>query len=340
MALNYQRRLENLRGRRFDPDLQKSILSESFLKAQIPEDLKYLAESMQPIENSYNEKTIEAANNVKNHLERGLNLTFSRDYRHQGSVMTKTNIRTHSDIDLLTVIASYWYQQKELAESDKYKGDPKVDIEELRRQAIQILKRIYDEVDDSGSKAITIYNKNLRRKVDIMPCYWYNLEEYEANRDEYWRGVYLYDFNLHQRTKLDYPFAHIRSVDSKGNLTNDGSRRGVRLIKNLKVDSDEKIELSSFQLTSIVHSVENAKLYYVGGSELSIAENISFQLDKMISDPSFRKSVKSPNGTENPLTDDAIVPHCGLLKKDLDQLILDCKSDLRNNYFEKAMKDY
>jgi hypothetical protein len=254
--------------------------------------------------------------------------------------MTRTNIRTHSDIDLLTIISSYSYYERTLEEWEKYKGDVKIDIEELRKQAVKILKGVYDEVDDSGSKAISIYNKNLKRKVDIMPCYWYILGQYEKTNDEFWKGVYLYDFTLHQRDKLDYPFAHIRNVDYKGDSTNDGSRRGIRLIKNLKADSDSKIEVSSFQLTTIVHSIENSKLYYAKGAELNIAENISSHLDSIINNATFRKSIKSPNETETPLTDDSILPHLKNLKKDLDQLIIDCRSDLRNNYFEKAMKDY
>jgi hypothetical protein len=340
MALNYQRRIERLQSRRFDPDLRKSILTESFSKIELPEDLKYLAESMQPIEDSYNQKTIEAADKVKNHLEKGLNLSFTRDYRYQGSVRSRTNIKTHSDIDLLTLISGYAYVERDISEWEKYTGDPKADIELLRQQAVTILKNIYDEVDDSGSKAITIINKNLRRKVDIMPCYWYNLDEYDRTRDEYWRGVYLYDFDVHRKTRVDYPFAHLQKVNNKGDVTNDGSRRGIRLIKSLKADSDDGMDLSSFQLTTIVHSIPNVNLYYSHGAELAIAENIYSEVTRVIDDPNYRKAINSPNGTEQPLKDDNVVPHLELLKKDLGQLITDCRSDLRNNYFEKGLKNY
>lgn len=339
MALNYARRLQNLQNRRFDPTIQKSILSESFSKLELPEDLKYLAESMMPIGNTYNEKTITAANNVKAHLDRDLQTGLSRAYRYQGSVMTNTNIKTYSDIDLLTIIDSYYYPEVH-DPNNVYSGDADSDINQLRKDCVKILESKYDEVDSTGSKSISIYNKNLKRKVDIIICYWYQSEKYKETQDEYYKGVFLYDFDLKKRIKKDYPFAHIRQVDIKGNATNDGFRRGVRLLKNLKADSEDRITLSSFQLTSIVFSMSDAGLQFSAGYELSIAENISSHLNKLISEPTYRFNVKSPTGIEYPLKDESVSEQLKELKKDLDQLIIDCKSDLRNNYFEKSLRNY
>jgi hypothetical protein len=338
--LNYQRRLENLQKRRFDPELQRTILTESFRKAQVPEDLKYLAESMMPIDNEYNQKTITAADNARKHLEKNFILTFDRAYRYQGSVMTQTNIRTHSDIDLLTIIDRYHYLPSNVTPAYPYTGNPKKDINEMRDQIVKILKSIYDEVDDQGSKSVSIYNKNLRRKVDIVPCYWYNSESYETYNNEFYRGVYLYDFDIDERTEIDYPFAHIQQVQTKGQNTNDGLRKGIRLLKTLKVDSDSAIDLSSFQLTTIVYSVDESSLYYHRGSELRIAENISDKISQLINDPANRKELKSPNGTEKPLADDSVVKHLQMLKGDLDKLILDCRGDLKDYLTEQRFKSY
>src|SRR5690606_33827546 len=114
-----------------------------------------------------------------------------------------------------------------------------------------IMKEIYDRVDDTGAKSISIYNKNLRRKVDIVFAYWFDTPRYYEYNDEYYRGVQLYDFPKRVRQSTDYPFAHIQNVNQKGSNTNDGSRRGIRLLKNLKADSDQSIDLSSFQLATI-----------------------------------------------------------------------------------------
>src|SRR5690242_6839137 len=234
-TLNYSKRLNNLRTRKFDSVLNESTLSKAFDSYDMPENLKYLMESMRPIDKKYNDITLQASENVRNHLERELKLHFGRDYRTQGSVICNTNIQLYSDIDLLNIIARYAYLHPELPNNNPYNdSDPEVDIEQLRNQSTKIMKANYDTVDDSGEKSIWIYNKNLRRKVDIVFAYWYNTASYYKNSDEYYRGVQLYDFHARQRQDVDYPFAHIQNVNWKGTNTNDGSRRGIRLLKNLK----------------------------------------------------------------------------------------------------------
>lgn len=332
--LNYTRRLENLQNRRYDPLEHRVVnLSESFSKAYIPENLKYLIESMRPIDKKYNDKTLEAADNVMGHLERGLQLSFNRDYRKQGSVMAGTHIKLYSDVDLLAIINDYCFLEPALCPPQSpYQGVPTSDIENLRTQATAILKRQYDDVDDTGTKSIAIFNKNLRRKVDVVFSFWYNTAEYEQRQIEYYRGIYLFDFPKKDKI-LDYPFAHINNVNQKGDSTNDGSRKGVRLLKTLKADSEADIKLNSFQLTTIVHSIDNSLLYYFTGREVDIAKAMSTEMNRLISDSTYRKSVKSPNGIENPLSDDACVTCLKALKRDLDLLIEDCNGEAKNLFY-------
>jgi hypothetical protein len=329
-TLNYTNRLARLQERKFDTFSNRSLVSESFKSGAFPEDIKYLVESMRPIEPVYNAKTIAAAENVKNHLENGFDLHFKRAYRTQGSVMTATNIKTHSDIDLLSVIDKYFYPEKPSANT--YTASiPSDDIRELRKQATTILKSIYDEVDDTGESCVSIFNKSLKRKVDVVFCFWYNSEPYSNTADssnEYYRGVLVHKHPSGSQKK-DFPFAHIHNVNYKGKVTSDGSRRGVQLLKNLRADCDTPINaLKSFQLTTIVHSIENEKLSYHIGDELTIAKSISEQLHSLIHDPSFRASIKSPNGTETPLMGTGIVSDMMKIKEDLDTLIEDASKDV------------
>ncbi|MES2063546.1 MAG: hypothetical protein V4456_16585 [Bacteroidota bacterium] len=329
--LDYNKRLTNLQNRRFDPGLNESAVTKLFSAYDIPEDVKYLYESMRPIDNKYNDRTIQAAENVRTHLERDFNLHFARAYRTQGSVKTKTNIRVHSDFDLLTIIDRYHYP--ETSNGNNYTAsDPDTDIHDLRRQAIQIMRRQYDNVDDTPDKCITIENKNLKRKVDIVFAYWYNSDKYEQTRNEFYRGVYLYNFPKKQRLQ-DFPFATLENVNYKGDQTNDGSRKAIRLLKNLRADSDTELKfLKSFQLTSIVHAIDNQNLYYHTGYELSIATAVSNEMQKLLDDPSYRMYVKSPNGTEFPLWESDTVPEIRLLKNDLDQLITDAANDINKSH--------
>lgn len=335
--IDYRKRLENVRARKFDGSLNESLTSKMFSRTDIPENIKYLLEITKPLGQDYNSKTILAADRVKNHLEKGFNLHFDRAYRNQGSVTTNTNIRVHSDFDLLTIIDKYHYNAPSVPLYNPYTDtNPNSDIEELRKQAITILKNQYDEVDISGTKSISIFNKSLYRKVDVVFCFWYHIEEYLKSSNEYYRGIYLFDF-VKKRKILDYPFAHIQSVNSKGSNTNDGSKKGIRMLKNIRSDSDNK--LNSFQLTTIVHSIDNQELPSMTGSEILLASNISQQLSKLINDSFYRKSIKSPNGTEKPLTDDC-VKEMEKLKDELDSLIRDSHMEMRNSTLQRTINIY
>lgn len=339
-TINYGQRLQNIQNRKFDKELNESVVSKTFSSREIPENIKYLAESMRKIEQKYNDKTFVAANRVQTHLQDNLNLHFNRAYKTQGSVMTNTNIKVHSDFDLLTIIDRYHYNAPDVPNSSDYTAsNPDDDILELRTQATKIMKGIYDEVDTSGKKGISILNKSLNRKVDIVFCFWYHSKKYVETQDEYYKGIYLYEFPT--KTKIrDYPFAHIRNVNYKGDTTNDGARKGIRLLKNLKADADNKIDLSSFHLTTIVHSIDDNLLNYVTGNEILIAKAISDKMNILINDPNTRKETQSPNGTENPLSDDKVVPEMKKLKEDLDTLIIDTAKELNSPTVKRILLNY
>lgn len=323
--LDYQRRFDNLRERRFDRDLNKAILSDSFLETNYSSALKYLFESMRPIDRKYNEITIDAAERVKLHLEKRYNLHFGRDYEFQGSVMSGTNIKLYSDIDLLTIVEKYSYRPSHLIQTPYTASDPHQDIKLLRRQSELILEDIYDEVDTKGSKSIKVTNKHLRREVDIVFCFWNDTENYLQSLSKSKRGVYLFDFPNDEKIE-DFPFMHLEEVNLKGNLTMDGSRKAIRLLKTLKSDSTgEYKNLSSFQITTVVHNIHSSQLMYSHtGMEVQIARAVSYELQQIISDTDYRKSLLSPNQTEAPLADDSCLPDIIRLKSELDNLLLDC----------------
>ncbi|MEZ4934403.1 MAG: hypothetical protein R2788_20035 [Saprospiraceae bacterium] len=182
------------------------------------------------------------------------------------------------------------------------------------------------------NKVYFYFNKSLNRKVDVVFCYWYHTKDYIEQNNEYYRGIYLFDFEKENKINIpDFPFAHIQNVNYKGEQTNDGSRKAIRLLKTMKADSEEEINLSSFHLTTLVHSIDNNELYYdARGKEVLIANSVSNQLAKMISDPTYRKSIKSPNGTEMPFQDDSLVSDLIKIKSEIDLLLEDISKELKS----------
>jgi hypothetical protein len=335
--LNYTQRLNNIQNRRFDKELNESLLSKSFSRSDIPEDVKYMFEAMQPISKKSTERTLDAAARVHKHLENGFNLNFSRAYRNQGSVMSDTHIKA-SDFDFLAIIDRYHYVEPSMTVYSPYEGVPADDLVELRKQAVKIMKATYDVVDDTHEKCISIFNKALNRKIDIVFGFWYNTTQYESSSDEFYRGI---KFKTYQ-SQPDYPFAHIRLVNNKGTRTYDGSRKGIRLLKTLKDDCETKLEkIKSFHLTSIVHSIEDGILHFAPGNEIKIAKSVSAEMQKILDDFDYRKSIKSPNGIETPLANDNLVADIKRLKEDLDILIEDASKDIYKSYYlQKAILSY
>ena len=218
-------------------------------------------------------------------------------------------------------------------------SDPTEDIKSLRLQSELIMEDVYDEVDTKGSKSIKILNKSLRREVDIVFCFWNDTENYLQFNEKDSRGVYLFDFPKEKKIE-DFPFKHLEEVNNKGDQTNDGSRKGIRLLKTLKADSTREYEnLSSFQLTTLVHQIHNSQLNYsFPGKEIDIARAMSFELEQVIADKGYRQSIQSPNKSEFPFDDeDASLPDLKKLKEELDLLLIDCGNDV-DNIIRKGQK--
>jgi len=89
-----------------------------------------------------------------------------------------------------------------------------------------------------------------------------------------------------------------------------------------------------------VHAIDNSNIYYQKGAELTIAESVSEKLAEIIENPIQRMNMKSPNGVENPLSDDSILESIEILKTDLDTLILDCRSELKGLISSKQLLNY
>ncbi len=333
MKKNYTIRLEKLKKRRLDDQLQKAILSESFSDIKISESVKYALESMSSIDASYTKNTYIASENIRNNLVVGLsNKGLSVEFRYQGSVETDTHIKLHSDIDLLVFTEKFHSMELPLIPSNPYQGDPLQDLKELRQESYNVLNKIYTQVDNSKAKSIQVFPTNPKRKVDVVPANWVNTQDYHTTSNEKYRGIHLYDKDNHSRQK-DYPFMHIANVKAKNNLVSGGLAKLVRLLKTLKVDADYEIKLSSFEITSIVYAMDNNLLNKPKYQELLLLNEGSKQLDKVITNKVYRESLMSPNGKENVFgTSEAKVIELKKLKLELDELIEDITEQLRKQF--------
>ncbi|KAA6316836.1 hypothetical protein EZS27_032916, partial [termite gut metagenome] len=279
MAKNYKQLTESIK-RQLNPEnfvLRKSF-SDELATISYSDVLTYIRVAMKGVEPEYTQKSMEAGEHVKEHLSNKLsNIVF----RYQGSVMTNTHIKGFSDIDLLTISdkfylydannvkaiisnpekSSQYYQssidklQHEISVSP-YQGNPINDLRILRFDSEKILKEIYDICDTTKPKAIKIKNKSLNREVDVVIANWYDDVISIINNKGDYRGIQIYNKTTDNRENPDYPFLSIKRINEKSTETNGRLKKMIRFLKNCKANSDQNIDLSSFDINAICYDID------------------------------------------------------------------------------------
>lgn len=332
MTKDYTTRLENLQKRRHDDNLNKAILTESFSNPDISKSVKYALEAMSEIDPKYTQNTYLAADGIKTNLTNGLKEKgLTVEYRYQGSVETNTHIKIHSDIDLLVFTEKFATIEPPLVNSFPYEGDALIDLKNLRQDCYSILNSIYSQVNNSKAKCIEVYPTNPKRQVDVVICNWLNTLEAQNYNSEIYRGVRVYDKDKNDRTK-DFPFLHIAKIKEKDKSVNLGLRKLTRLLKTLKADAEldgYAINLSSFEIISVVYAMSSEALSKLPNRQLLLLEEGSKHLNKLIIDSNYRQNLLSPNGKEVIFgNSESKLVEIKKLKLEIDELIQDTTEEL------------
>ncbi|PXV60119.1 hypothetical protein CLV62_13139 [Dysgonomonas alginatilytica] len=280
--------------------------------------LKYIKIAMNEVDQSYTQKTIEAGERVKTHLQKELtNVT----YRYQGSVMTRTHIKGYSDIDLLTISEKFYswdrYNVDKILDSETekqnfyrtqieklnrelnltpYQGNCLQDLRDIRLKSEDILIRKYTKCDISKPKSIKIRNLDLHRDVDIVTASWYDDVRSIINDKGDNRGVQIYNKSTNTRESSDYPFISINRINERSTETQGRLKKMIRFLKTLKADSDQEIEFSSFDINAICYNISIDE--YKNSTYLELAIVLYNNFTKISSDPYYANSIVSVDGRE------------------------------------------
>jgi len=333
MLRNYDERLENLRQRRFDEVLNESVVTKSFSATAntLGKATRYALESMQSVERSYAMNTFKASDKVQANLERELEkLGYSNEFRHQGSTMMNTSIKAHSDIDLLVITKKFETLENPQVPTYPYRGNPLQDLKDLRRDSFSILNNIYKDVDNNNSKAIKVHPTSPNRKVDVVIANWFNSNLYTQVSNEIYRGINFLDRDNNKRVEC-YPFLHINEVNDKGVRVNHGLHKLIRLLKNIKADIETKINLSSFEITSLLFGISDSSLRKSDKQQLLLLKEAQFQLGKLLRDSYYRDNLISPNQKEYVFRNKGKVDDLKKMKNEIDTLIIDIQTEAYSN---------
>lgn len=299
MKNDYNKRLNNLRQRReTDKILKKSFLSESFDKTSYNENIKYVLESMKPIPTEYNRNTFEACERVQNQIKSELQYQIDISFRYQGSVVTDTNIKVYSDIDQLIIIEKFHWVKAPLVATNPYSGDVVNDVLTLRNKVKNIIQSKFPAVsiNDAKGKCTSIEGGSLNRKIDLISASWVNTKDYNEYNNEVFRGIKIYDKNDAEWIE-NFPFMHSALINYKDTESNGNLKKLIRLIKTLKVDAEINIDISSYDIASILYNMNAGELKVDSYYPLQLLKNCNKFFQEIISFDSFRAGLEVPNKT-------------------------------------------
>ena len=274
---NYNNRIDNLRLR-YNPDRTQLFEDRVFREtAGLAGDTqKYVRMAMMAVDDEYTRKTKQAGEAAKEYLKKELS---DVDYRYQGSVMTDTHIKGASDIDLLVLctkfnhtdiskvrnelnnLSGHTYTELDNLRSynnrfSAYQGNCYQDLRSLRLDIERIMKSHYDICDTSKPKSVKITNQNLHRDVDVVTSCWYDSYYYVLRGgDETDRAISIYNKETNTDKGPDYPFLNISLINDRNIATNGRLKRMIRFLKNVRSDSNNVIDLTSFEINAICYDI-------------------------------------------------------------------------------------
>ena len=274
---NYSNLINQIESR-YNPESLRNVRENSIQSiAGIDRDVaKYVKLAMNEVDPVYTQKTLNAGENAMYHLSR--ELSYDVDFRYQGSVMTRTHIQGVSDIDLVTISKRFndtdYTRARNYVESNpysydtrvqrvrdwvnnfsSYRGDANEDLKLLRIDSERVLKSHYSICNTANPKAIRVTNQHFHRDVDVVIASWHDSLEYIASSDETYKGIYIYDKERNMRLGPDFPFLSIDRINSRSADTGGRLKKMIRFLKNIKADSEQFINLSSFDINAICYNI-------------------------------------------------------------------------------------
>jgi hypothetical protein len=234
-------RFERLRNRRIPMEKMAAKL-ESFSAAKTAgEELSYLIDAMQPIDEEFTKNSFAEADRVKEQLKNNLPVQYQVAFDYQGSVTSDTHIRIHSDIDLLALHGGFVSWDDGVPLTSPYPGNLLSELLSMRRDSAAVLKNKFPavKVDDKPGKAISLEGGSLARKIDVIIGNWWDTELWKQYRVKMARGIQIVDTKI-PKTIRNKPFWHNYEIDQKDKKTG-GLRKIIRLLKTLKYDAEPEL---------------------------------------------------------------------------------------------------
>lgn len=318
MAKDYAKRLQGLRNRRLGLLEQEGLfpdtLAQRIQKRELYESrdnrgsVKYALGAMQEVDKSYTAISVDEAARVEKKLDAGLERENIRtEFRLQGSVPLNIHTKGASDVDLLVFHRGFLtYDEGGVRAragyyTPNYEIVPLERVSNLRAKAETVLQTSYygADVDCDGAKSIKLSKGSFRRIVDVVPCYWNDSVAYQQSQQEHDRQVYIYDKDNH-RVIANLPFLYMKKVQDKDDIVAGGFKKIIRLVKNIRndaLDEGKPVDLSSYDIASLLWHCRDSDLVVNTWTELRLLEVAERYFSYWASNHEAAMSLVTPDGS-------------------------------------------
>ncbi|WP_246882212.1 hypothetical protein [Pseudomonas chlororaphis] len=347
MSKDVSKRLSDLKSRRRgNPFMMDSITAnsrtgfEKFETRSSGQWAKYALGIMQEVDPEYTKNSVAEGERVKNQILNRVATAVQFDY--QGSVPLNVHIRGVSDIDILVLLGHYLTidLQGARANTSDYSNwagpNGNILLGTLRRELETALKEAYPaaDVDITGDKAIGLSGGSLSRKVDVVPSHWHDSAQYQINKDKKYREVKVFQKST-SSTFLNRPFLHIDKINEKERQTRGGAKKIIRMLKNLKADSDDQasILVNSYEIAGLVHHFEDALISVPGYNELALVAATKQQLSRLIDNKLWTMGLTTPDGIRKIIDSEAKFNSLKALHAEVSDLAKNLAIELTSRYW-------
>jgi hypothetical protein len=349
MGKDVNRRLTDLKSRRRGSSsnvVMDSItassrsISEKFETRSSGQWAKYALGIMQEVDPTYTKNSVAEGERVKNQITNRISTGVRFEY--QGSVPLNVHIRGVSDIDILVLLDRYLTidlqgARANTADYSNWVGPSGIaQLASLRSELELALTAAYPaaDVDITKDKAIALSGGSLSRSVDVVPSHWHDSAAYQASKMKKDREVKIYQKNTGD-TFLNRPFLHIDKINQKEASTRGGAKKIIRMLKNLKADSDNPsaILVNSYEIAGLVYHFDDAPLSVPGYNELALVAVAKQQLTRLIDNKHWTISLVTPDGIRKIIDSEEKFKSIKLLRDEVSELGRNLAIELTSRYW-------
>lgn len=302
-------------------------LTKSFGNKTKSKNFQYALVSMQEVDAQYTSISYREAERVAKQIGSGLlRLGKTVTVELQGSLPLNVHLRRVSDVDMLVWPGSFFVFDAYGVGASGYSSSTSNSVSEittLRSQCVAVIRTSFPaaKVDDSGAKCITVTEGSLLRDIDVVPSVLYRTAAYQSTQKDEDRGVEIHDKKA-QKLITNYPFKVRALINAKDDRTDGGCKKAIRLLKNMKEDSDTSIALSSFNIMSLVYAMPDSSLAHLTYFQGKIVSSLQDWFFTLANDEAKLKNLDTVDGSRKIVLSAADVLAVKQMADELNTLVL------------------